>query len=68
MHWTQLIKDVSIILTVVGIVVVYNWAPHWTSKCVWTPKSLWGQTLFLLGLLGLILVYFVSSYFVYRGF
>ena len=56
MQWTQVIKDVAILLGVICIVVAYNLAPYFTPKFYWLPKTLTGQVIWLLVFVGFAIV------------
>ena len=57
----HLVKDVAIVLGAVLVIVVYNWAPYWTRKLHWIPKTRLGQTLWLVGLLVFLILCVVSD-------
>ncbi len=65
MHWTQSIKGVAIILSVVCIAVAYNLSVYLSAKINWMPKTQKGQMLGLLVVLGGVLVYAICGYKVY---
>jgi len=54
MHW---IKNVVILVAAAGLVIAYNLSPYLTRRFHWVPKTLRGQILLLLLLLGAIFTY-----------
>lgn len=54
---TPVIGEVATGIGIGCLVVLYNWAPHWTKRFYWLPKTMLGTILFLLVLWSAILVY-----------
>jgi uncharacterized membrane protein len=59
LFWTHLARHVVMILGVACLIVVYNLAPHWTSRINWLPKTQTGQIAWTIVLLGTVVVYVI---------